>query len=455
MQPSNTPVTNEHADNYTKNHEAVLKAISSTTPRTPADGTLRLTMRLARVLVDQERMEPVPFDGPAGIEAMLEQINVQWPMFSKIYHEERLMGLKGDLLFADGHRVALRLSLGAGGQVVCAVGPTTSVVDILGVIEVFDREVHLAAETLGRSYELVAEGYNPFVSSPLDVSLVPRTRWTLLTAHLSQTGRYARDAMRCGCATELRLYRGGTSRSVDAYKLAAALSPLLLFLTDNVRSFRGAGARRSPRMAHAIMWDEVDPARCGIVPGTFDSDFTFDTYLRWLEGTQTILFSSDGGTTVSTGKATTRSLMEERVLSKSEASQLLRTVHPHARLLAGCVELTQADSMRPRMAAGYASFIKGLFCNNHSLSAALSLLTPASDWDVRKATDALIHFGWDAEVYGQNVGILVDKLMRISRSSLTDKTELQLLNVLNELWEVRMVPRDAFVHQEAKQSRGW
>lgn len=338
---------------------------------------------------------------------------------------------------------------------ICAAGPSRSAYDLLEAVESFDRLVHVATLNMSCDYELLNEGYNPLVSSPLDVSLMPQTRWTLLTAHLSQTGRFSRDVLRCSCSSTIRIAHGGDRAAIDTYKLAVALSPLFAFLTDNVRSFRGSGARRCPRMVRAMLWDEVDPTRCGVVPGTFVGGFSFDRYATWLKGLKPILFIDDQGNTTPTGKATTREFLSDRTISRNEAANLLQTAFPLARLLDGEIELGFADALRPRMAAGYLAFVKGLLCNDLAVDSALSLLGDIDDEDVQKAIHELRDHGWDATIYNQNVGDLVDKLLRLARPSLSDPQEQRVLNNIAELWEVRMVPRDAFVHQEIKEVRGW
>lgn len=448
--------TEDKVVTYARNHGTTLSVLRGPQALKADQGEEPgLTMSLERVLVCNKRCELVPFEGPAGIEALLEQLAILCPSLARIEIEDHLMGLEGTIGLNDACTIGLEVSLGAGGQIICTAGPTSSVANALAAIEAFDRQVHVASLALDCDFELLGEGYDPLVSSPLDVPLVPRTKWTLLTAHLSQTGRYSRDVMRCGCATTVTVEHNGDRSAIVAYRLATALSPIISFLTDNVRSFRGAGARRSPRMVRSIMWDEVDPTRCGVVPETFANDFSLDTYLTWLESTQPILFTDSEGATTSTGKSTTRELMESRLITSEEAAGLLHSVYPSARLLEGTIELPKADALRPRMAAGYLAFIKGLFCTGLAVDSALSLFGGIAEKDVALAAEALRRQGWDAMVYGQRIGTLVDNLLQVSRANLSDAYERQVVDNIAELWEVHMVPRDAFVHQEIKASRGW
>lgn len=456
MQLTQTPSTPFDASTYAHNHETMLAVLHGTDgPIVPDKREPDLTLRLERILVNRSTNLHVPYEGELGIEAVLTRLSETWNVFEKKFFENHLMGLHGRLALASGELVPLVISLAAGGQVVCTAGPSTSVESLLQVVEAFDRQIHIETKAMGCAYELVAEGYNPYISSPLDVSLVPRARWTLLTAHLSQTGRYARDVMRCGCSTSVGIVHTGTASVMEAYRLATALVPLLNFLCDNVRSFRGAGARRTQRMIRSVMWDEVDPTRCGIVPGTFDNDFSFEAYLLWLEGIQPILFENQDGSVASTGKSTLKEVMGTRTFTRDEAAHFLHNVYPPAKLLEHVLQISAADALRPRQAAAYVAFLKGLFRNELSVNMALSTFEVTSVQDVQDASFALRKYGWNATIYGKPVVKLADDLTRISRAMLTNPAEHTIMRGLTELWDVHMVPRDAFVHQEIKEARGW
>lgn len=454
MLPENPSQAPEALDIYNQNHVRLMEVLQQAKAQAAGRSSMRpMSITLERVLYDHTTQTMVGFGGKQGIEAMLAQICAQVPGSVEEWHDGHLMGFCVPQAELDD-QCALVATLGPGGQIVCTVGPSCSIVELLGAIERFDREVHVAARALGCDYGLLAEGYNSFVDSPLDVPLVPRTRWTLVSAHLSQTGRYARDAMRCSCATNILVGYESEREALLTYRLCVALTPLLMFLTDNVRSFRGSGARRCPTMTRSVVWNEVDPSRCGIVPGTFGSDFSFDRYVTWLEGLMPILETSENDEVSSTGKRTLRDLMGERELTDQEAQEAFGIALPFVRL-GDVIEIRQADALRPRMAASLCAFAKGLLRNDLNADTAITLLGDLSEERVLDAIYELRVRGWNATVYGRRVSDLVERLVAIARSGLSDAQELRLLDELVELWDFNMVPRDAFVHQEIKQSRGW
>lgn len=455
MPTDQTPAQGTAHESYAHNH-ATLRSIVLSCGRADTTGgrTYGLKLSLERFLVDHTTNTTVGYDGERGIEALLEKLLVVRPDLAPVRHERHLTGLTGSFSVLDGTKVGVAITLGAGGQIICEAGPSTSVPALMDAINEWDRQIHVASVALDCNYELLAEGYNPLVNSPLDIALVPRTSWGLLNAHLGQTGRYARDMMRCTAATRITLTYNTLNEKLEAFQVGTALTPVLMFLTDNVRSFRGSGARRCPRMARSIIWQEVDPARCGVVPGTFGSSFSLDGYLNWLEGIQPVYFVDALDTTSSTGKQTLREFMEKRVLSGNEALGLFGTVFPYVRV-GHDLELLQADSLRPRYAAGYAALVKGLFCTKLSLDATRSAIGNIADEDVDIAAHELRMHAWDAKVYGRNVEDLVTELLQVARTTLDNAEERRVLDELAQLWEVNMVPRDAYVRQEIREERGW
>ncbi|MDO4798284.1 MAG: glutamate-cysteine ligase family protein [Coriobacteriales bacterium] len=454
MQPDTAPNVSTAQEPYVHNHKKLMEVLQGGETTKAEQLSMRpLGITIERVLYDHATKSMVGFGGKLGIEAVLAQIARQLHGCVEEWHDGHLMGFSSP---RGEHSTQCKLvvTLGPGGQIVCTVGPSCSVVEMLEAIDGFDREVHVASRALGCDYELLAEGYNSFVDSPLDVPLIPRTRWTLVSAHLSQTGRYARDAMRCSCATHITLGYESEREALATYRLCVALTPLLMFLTDNVRSFRGSGARRCPVMTRSIVWNEVDPARCGIVPGTFETGFSFERYVDWLEGLMPILATTENDEVSSTGKRTLRELMSERDLTSPEILDAFGMALPFVRL-GTTIQILQVDALRPRMAASLCAFAKGLLRNDLNADAAITLLGDLNEDAVLDAIYELRLRGWNAIVYGRRVDDLVQRLVAIARSGINDPRELRLLDELAELWDFNMVPRDAFVHQEVKQNRGW
>lgn len=411
-----------------------------------------LTLVLERITVDRASQQTVPYDGYTGIERVLGELAKTYQE-GQVIIDGHLVGVRG-ILGIEGQDapVALCATVGAGSQIILEVGPAASIEALLDAINVFDRQFHLACIALGHDFELVAQGCNPYAASPSDIVAVPLSRYVLMNAYLSRTGRFARDAMRCTAFTRLLLPIGDDETvAVEDYRLSAALAPLLAFLTDNSLRMRGEEPNRAARMLRSLVWAQVDADRCGLVPGTFVASFGFKAYERWLEEIKPILFTSDDGVTFSTGSDTIARVMEERDLSATEALRLASMVFTHVRW-AGRLELSCADALPPRLACGYAAFAKGIFASEQSRMAAHELLSLSSigEDDVTAAWNDLHNLGWSARPYGRPIGQLADELANIAAAQLESRAERKLLDSLAQQWMVRMVPRDSLLHKWEK-----
>lgn len=446
--------TTEQLKRLEKNRQTLEEALAGA--RGKADEytqTSGLTLVLERFAIERGSCTPVPYDGYTGLERILAELAKTYEG-GQVVVDGHLMGLRG-ILAIEGRDepVEISASVGVGAQLSLSVGPAASITTLLDALAIFDRQFHLACVALGHDVDLVAQGYNPYVDSPSDIVAVPLSRYALLNAYLSRTGRYTRDALRCTAATRILLPMASSEElAVTGYRVAAAIAPLLAFLTDNTLRMRGEEPVEAKRMIRTLVWDQVDSSRCGLAEGTFLKGFGFKAYERWLEGIRPIVFTSDDGLTFSTGSDTMGRLMEERDLSPAEALRTASMAFPQARWT-GQLELACADALPPRLACGYAAFAKGLFASPDSIEAASKLLDLASiDEDsVAAAWHDLRELGWGARPYGRPIGQLADELANIAAAQLEDRKERQLLDGLAQLWTVHMVPRDSLLHNWSKQ----
>jgi glutamate--cysteine ligase len=198
-------------------------------------------------------------------------------------------------------------------------------------------------------------------------------------------------------------------------------------------------------MVRSRIWEQVDPARCGTVPGTFSYDFGPETYVDWLCTVRPILFTDQQGTTTSTGKATVKDLLSKRLLGPGELRHLLSMVFPDTRLK-GFAEMRTCDSLPLASAASLAAFVKGLFYARSANEQATRLLVDhTGERDVSNAWRALRAGGWNARVYGHSICDVVEELMMLAEQGLQADADQLLLEELFKLWRGRHVPRDLHV----------
>ncbi len=400
-----------------------------------------LGLELERLVVDVASGEIVSYLDDPGVHHLLEAWTNLVPENEPVYIDGRLFGMQGAIDTPRGP-VGISITLEPGSQLEASLGPSTSPLSLMAALEAFDDQFAEACAMIGVDWQLAALGLNPVAVDPRDVALIPKERYRLMDAYLSEHGFYARDMMRCSASTQVSIDSGAPEELARIYQLAVALGPILSFLTDNVLSWRGLVAEDTPTMARSRIWESVDPARCGTVPGTFSRDFSAATYVDWLMGVKPILFTSEGGRTIATGDATTRDIMALRELAPSELAHVLSMVFPSTRLK-GFVEIRDADSLPPRLAAAFAAFAKGIFYNSQSFEAAYALLAKGrADADITEAHRALRKDGWNARVYGLPMATIAGRLIQLTENGLLDQEERNLFHGLSDLWSRGLVPRD-------------
>lgn len=197
-------------------------------------------------------------------------------------------------------------------------------------------------------------------------------------------------------------------------------------------------------MVRSRIWENVDGERCGVVPGTFEEGFSPESYVCWLLGVRPILFTDDRDLTIATCSATEADILAMRDLSSGELAHMLSMVFPTVRLK-GIIEMRDADSMPPRLAAALAAFIKGIFYNEAAFEqASLLLVKGRTDEEVVGAYGILRRHGWDAQIYGTPFTTLVQRLIQLAENGLSDPDERRIFHGLSSLWQSRLVPRDLY-----------
>lgn len=413
-------------------------------------GSRVVGLELERFVIDRAADRTVAYVDSPGVHDLLERWIKFFSPEERIFIDGHLFGYAGHY-DVRGERVGVAISLEPGSQLECSVGPSPHVWALLGALETFDAQFAQLTQEMGVRWELVSGGFNPLVSDPASVPLIDKERYHLMDAYLSQTGRYARDMMRATTSAQVSIDLACGRNGIETYQLAVALGPVLSFLADNTPHWRGLSSEDTPRMAHARIWEQVDPERCGIVPGTFDADFSAERYVEWLAGVRPILFTDEQGASRSTGDATEADVMSERPLEKHELAHMISMVFPECRLK-GFAEMRTTDSLPPAQSAALAAFVKGLFYDPEvgdevsalvlGGEAAEKGVRRVGEQDVRDAWRELKAHGWSASVYGMPVDTLVDRLVELSRRGLEGDEDLALLEPLTNLWAKRLVPRD-------------
>ncbi|MFZ5982995.1 MAG: glutamate-cysteine ligase family protein [Acidobacteriota bacterium] len=314
-------------------------------PRGPVRG--RVGVEWEQVPVDS-RGRPVPFDGPAGVEALLLQLAST--------HKAILEG---------GRCTALRLSGGGmlglepGGQVEIASPPSARMTTLHRFLARTCREVDGAARQMG--FRLAPWGLSPYAEAE-DVPDVPKARYALLKDHLERAGTRGRRMMKLTASTQICL---DYLDEEDMGRMVSAVTPLLPYVvayTANSPVYRG---RRSRWVSQRPwIWRGTDVLRTGLPGFLFDAPVTYRQWVRYGLSRPGLFLIRDGRYLPGDGRTFGDWMKHGAPGGALRVSDWLvhwSTLFPEVRIR-GYLEIRTVDSLPLPLVLAVAALFKGLLC---------------------------------------------------------------------------------------------
>jgi glutamate--cysteine ligase len=221
-------------------------------------------------VLDTETGVSVPYEGPAGLQAMLKAIE-QAGEWSAIYDGENLMALER----ADGGSVKLE----HGGAIEYSTPPVT---DLTRLVEMLKREVHGIAEAarrLGVAY--VPGGNFPFNTAD-NTRWVPKARGRIMRDYFIALGRPGAGGPRVmseTLSTQVTLDYTSSEDMGRKMRTLVAIAPIAtaIFANSPLEGGQLCGAL-SRRAQHYFT---CDPQRCGFIPPALGRIMSLDEFIEW------------------------------------------------------------------------------------------------------------------------------------------------------------------------------
>jgi glutamate--cysteine ligase len=294
-------------------------------------------------------LEPVPYDGPRGIEAALKA-------FTRFGYEPFLE----DGRVIATQRTGLTVSIEPGGQIELSGRPFA---DVHAVASELDRHLvkcRVIAGALG--LHLLATGYRPW-GRPAEVPWMPKNRYTVMRPFLEARGRLAADMMAMTGSTQASFDFSSERDMAEKLRVALAVQPAVTALCANSPIVDG---RESGWQSYRVaVWEETDPARCGLLPFAFEPGFDDDAYRRyagWAIDVPMVFLRRDERY-LPTGGLTFRRFLAEGLHGHRPTlldwEDHLSTLFPEVRVK-GVVEVRGADACDADMTRALLALWKGL-----------------------------------------------------------------------------------------------
>jgi glutamate--cysteine ligase len=363
-----------------------------------------------RIGVEQEKIavfsdgRPVPFAGPAGIEALLARLETG--TFSGVREDGHLLALQGD------HET---ITVEPGGQFEFS-GPTlpTAVACRDSLVRHL-RQVSAVAAQMGISF--LAVGLRPFGGLD-DISWLPKRRYAVMREYLPTRGRLGVDMMKRTATVQGNFDFDSEETAVEKMRTALGVTSIVtaLYAASPLTDSRPNGYRSF----RAAIWLDTDEDRCGLLPFVFKEGFGFRDYVEWALDVPMFFVVREGAYRPVGGMTFRRFLHEGWAGERATIGDWevhLSTLFPEVRLKK-YIEVRGADAGPMPMAIGLAALWRGLLDDAPARAAAWALVKKAAMSEREALRREVPRTALRARFVGQSVRDLAVELCRISADGL-------------------------------------
>jgi glutamate--cysteine ligase len=352
--------------------------------------------------------EPLPFDGPRSVRAVLDGL------------VERF-GWKPESEYAGGEVISLSrghasITLEPGGQLELSGAPFASIHDTHDEWAQHIEELREVGEPLGIAW--LGLGFHPFARQS-DLPWVPKLRYGVMRDYLPTRGSMGLDMMRRTCTVQANLDFASESDAMRKLRVAVALSPVITAMFANSPLYEGSlGTERSRR---ALVWLNTDPDRTGLLPFLWSGKPSFEHYVDWALDVPMFLVKRGSKIVHNTGQ-TFRAFMRDGYAGIEATAEdwftHLGTLFPEVRLKK-TIELRGADSLPYALTPALAALSKGLFYDDQALTKAEALVSSLDHDAVHGVRREVAQLALSAKLGGRPLGEWAVQVVSIASDGLT------------------------------------
>ncbi len=317
--------------------------------------------------VDTHYFSPLPYAGDRGIRAMLTGLTrFGW---TPLYEADNIIALQ-----KEGHGT---VSLEPSGQLELSGAPLATIHQTCAEIGEHLHETRTIAQELDQLY--FAVGYAP--TWQIDQApFMPKGRYDLMRHYMPTRGTRGLDMMHLTCTVQVNLDFSSERDMVEKMRLALNLQPLATALFAN-SPFRN-GKPTNMCSQRALVWQDTDPDRTGMLPFIFDENFSFEQYVDYALDVPMYFVVRDGKFINALGQSF-RDFLDGNLPALSGEKPTIRdwdnhltTIFPEARLKR-FIEMRGADSGNKDHICALPAFWVGLLYNAEIQATLLDL---THDW---------------------------------------------------------------------------
>jgi glutamate--cysteine ligase len=211
-------------------------------------------------------LHTLPYDGPAGIRAMLEG----------------LMRFGWAPVLENGNPIALgkdacSVTLEPGGQFELSGAPLANLHETCSEVNEHLDQVKQVGAELGTG--MLGMGFNPKWARA-DQPWMPKGRYKIMRDYMPKKGKLGIDMMIRTCTVQVNLDFADEADMVKKMRVAIALQPVATALFADSPFTEG---KPNGFMSYrSQIWTDTDPDRCGMLPFVFEAGYGFERYVDWM-----------------------------------------------------------------------------------------------------------------------------------------------------------------------------
>ena len=356
------------------------------------------------------RHEPVPYEGPRGIRALLNgmQMLLGW---DAIMEGPNIIGLS-DVTGGGA------ISLEPGGQFELSGAPVETVHQTCSELMAHLAQVREVAGPLGIGF--LGLGMAP-TWTRAEMPVMPKGRYRIMTAYMPKVGTRGLDMMYRTCTVQTNLDFSSEADMVKKLRVGLALQPIATALFAN--SPFTEGKPNGLLSFRSEIWRDTDPDRSGMLPWAFEPGMGFE---RWVDYALDVpmYFVKRGDDYVDVAGQSFRDLLAGKLpglpgarATISDWANHLSTIFPEVRLKR-YLEMRGADGGPWRRLPALPALWTGIYYDDISLDAAWDLVKDWSAVERQALRDDVPKLGFAAAVRNRSVRDIAKDCLALARAGL-------------------------------------
>jgi glutamate--cysteine ligase len=384
-------------------------------------------------------LKRLPYDGPAGIRAMLEALTrFGWKPVSE----------KGNVIaLAQG---GASVTLEPGGQVELSGAPLENLFQTCNEVNTHLDQVKTIGAELGIGF--LGLGFDPKWTRA-EVPWMPKGRYRIMREYMPKKGKLGLDMMLRTCTVQVNLDYSSEADMVKKFRASLALQPIAVALFANSPFTEGKPNGFQSYRSH--VWTDTDPDRSGMLDFVFDEGMSFERYVDYVLGVPMYFVYRDGNYIDTSGQSF-RDFMAgklpaypNQIPTMSDWADQMTLPFPEVRLKR-FLEMRGADGGPWRRLCALPALWTGLLYDQTALDAAWDLVKGWTAEQRTKLRADVPQQGFAAKVAGMGVRDIARETVKIAQAGLkarnvrnaTGENESVFLNVLDEIVSSGRTPAD-------------